>query len=176
MRILHISHTGLPDPRIEKTARTMKKGGHELVFLGGRPTIEQSSAFQEIHYESILSNLRVVLDPRFRKRWKKAIHKIKPDVVHAHNLIVGALMLDMEYPTIYDDHEYWSQQIFKYDAKSLIRRIASKPLANVSPKWEREILERFPTITVSENIAKDHRVYSKDVFVRSRTGSNVGLL
>ncbi len=35
MRILHLSDDGLPDWRVEKSALTAKKNGHE-VFFGGR--------------------------------------------------------------------------------------------------------------------------------------------
>ena len=166
MRILHTSHTGLPDPRVEKTALTMKKKGHELLFLGGRPVKSQGlDAFAEVYTEPIVNNLRLVLDSRFRKRWIKRIDAVAPDVVHAHNLIVAAMMLKTEYPVIYDDHEYWSKQSFKYAARSFIKRIAVKPLERASPRWEREILERYPVLTVSEGIAAEHREHSNKVFV-----------
>lgn len=166
MRILHTSHTGLPDPRIEKTAMTMKKEGHDVVFLGGLPVHNQSlHIFDEVYYVPMVNNLRFVIDSGFRKKWMEMIDEIRPDVVHAHNINAAAIMLDTEYPVIYDDHEYWSKQIFRFGERGFIRKIALKPFVKRIPIWEREILERYPVLTVSENIAKEHREIASHVNV-----------
>lgn len=158
MRILHTSHGGLPDSRIEKTALTMKEEGHELLFLGGREATSQAhNAFSGTYHVPIVSHIRIIYDSRFKNRWLKEIERINPDVVHAHNLIAAAMMLESDYPVIYDDHEYWSKQDFRFDTRSFVRRVASKPLVRITPKWERRILESYPVLTVSENIAKEHR-------------------
>lgn len=158
LRILHTSHTGLPDPRIEKTALTMKKLGHELLFLGGRKTERQGlNAFLQTYYEPITNTLRLVADSSFKKRWLRAVDRMQPDIVHAHNLIAAAMMLDTDYPVIYDDHEYWSKQVFKYSSRSLIKRVSAWPLKRITPKWERAILEKYPVLTVGDRIAEEHR-------------------
>lgn len=144
----------------------MKKKGHEQLFLGGGPIRGQAhSAFSEAFHVSFGSHLRIVYDSRIRKRWLKQIDAIKPDVVHAHNLIAAAMMLDTDYPVIYDDHEYWSKQDFRFETRPFLRRMAGKPLISVTPKWERSILESYPVLTVSENIAKEHREIASHVEV-----------
>lgn len=164
MKILHTSHTGLPDSRIEKTALTMKRQGHELLFLGGRPAQSQSlDAFGESHYVPVGNNLTLVINPRIKSRWIKKIDEIGPDVVHAHNIVAAAMMLDTEYPVVYDDHEYWSKQTFKFAARSLAHRVAAMPLMRNIPKWERTLLERYPVLTVSERIADEHRRRARHV-------------
>ncbi len=166
MRILHTSHGGLPDARIEKTALVMKNEGHELLFLGGHPTSRQDyGAFSATYHIPVVNHFRVVLDPRFKKRWLKAIDEINPDIVHANNVIAAAMMLETEYPVVYDDHEYWSKQDFRFSNRSLVRRISGKPLVRVTPSWEQHLLERYPVLTVSENIAAEHRQRSKHVEV-----------
>ncbi len=158
MRILHTSHGGLPDSRIEKTALSLKEEGHELLFLGGRPTISQAhNAFSEIYHVPIVNHIRIIYDSRFKKKWLKQIDTIKPDVVHENNLIPAAMMLETDYPVIYDDHEYWSKQDFRFDTRSFIRRMAGKPFLRITPKWERKILQSYPVLTVNENIANEHR-------------------
>lgn len=166
MRILHTSHTGLPDARIEKTALTMKKDGHKVIFLGGLPIRNQSiPVFDEVHYIPMVNNLKFVMDSRFKQKWIKKIDEIKPDAVHAHNINAAAIMLDTEYPVIYDDHEYWSKQVFRFGERGFLRKIALKPFVKRIPIWEREILERYPVLTVSENIAKEHREIASHVGV-----------
>lgn len=166
MRILHTSHTGLPDPRIERTAMTMKKEGHEMIFLGAGPIKGQGlGSFDETYYVPIPSTFRVAVDPRFKWKWVKTIDAIKPDIVHAHNLVAGAMMLDTEYPVIYDDHENWGRQLFKYYVRGFVRNLLSQPMVLVTPKWERRVLSRYPVITVSEENLRDHKRYAKQVSI-----------
>ena len=166
MRILHTSHTGLPDPRIERTAMTMKKEGHEMIFLGaGKIKGQGLGSFEETYYIPILSTFRVALDPTFKRKWLKMIDKIKPDIIHAHNLVAGAMMLGTEYPVIYDDHENWGRQLFKYYVRGFARNLLSQPMVIITPKWEREVLTRYPVITVSEENRKDHLRYAKHVSI-----------
>lgn len=166
MKILHTSHTGLPDPRIEKTAATMGKDGHELIFLGGRPIQEYGlPVFRETHHIPIVNFLKLALDSSFKAKWLKKIDEIKPDVVHAHNIIAASMMLETDYPVIYDDHEYWSKGSYRFGKRGIIRKAAMIPFDRKVPKWEEQILERYPVITVNENIARDHRRIAKRVGV-----------
>jgi len=90
VRILHISHGGLPDPRIEKTACTMKNEGHELFFLGGRPIKYQDlQAFEKTFSLPVGNDLDVVINPSIKRKWLDAIRKLNPDIIHAHNPIVA---------------------------------------------------------------------------------------
>ncbi len=160
MRILHISHTGLPDTRVEKTALTMKKQGHELIFLGARPNRFQNlDSFDNVSWLRIGNDLDVALNPIIRRKWLREIRQLNPDVIHAHNAIIAHFLLGTDYPTIYDDHEYWSHQVFKYAERKLPRGIASRPLMYLLPKWERDLLSSYPTLTTNELVAEEHRRY-----------------
>ncbi len=166
MRILHISHGGLPDPRIEKTALTMKKEGHELVFIGGRPVVYQNlDAFERTYHVPTGNDLQVAFDPRIKRHWLDKIEEVKPDVIHAHNIIVAHFLLSTDYPVVYDDHEYWSKQAFKYGLRKLPRGLSSRPLMLLIPKWEAHVLRKYPVITTNENTAREHRRRSKWVGV-----------
>jgi hypothetical protein len=158
LRILHISEAGLPDLRIEKMAHTMKKEGHELIFLGGRPVRGQNlDAFDETHSLWLKSAFRLVFDPRVERSWLKAIDALKPDIVHAHNLIVGHFLLNSEHHAVFDDHEYYSKQSSRYDVWPFVRRLLVKPMIRKFSKWENELVSRFPTLTSNKNIADEHR-------------------
>ena len=166
LRILHLSHTGLPDLRIEKTALTLKSDENELVFLGGRPFRYQNlDAFDQVHFLPIGNNLQIALNPTIKSKWLRTIDKIAPDIIHAHNIYVARFLLGSEYPVVYDDHEYWSVQSKSYEWDCLRRRITFLPAKFLIPNWERRVLEKYPTITTTENTAKSHRRICKWVGV-----------
>lgn len=164
MRILHVSHAGLPDVRVEKTALTMKHRGHEVVFLGGGPiTGQHFNVFDEFHSLELGNSLRIVFDPTVKQRWLNRIRELRPDVVHAHNCVVGHFLASSKFPTIFNDHEYLSKQIAKFEVRPFIRRMAVKPMAKMFPKWERMLLERFPTLTTHPNMTEAHQRFGKSV-------------
>ncbi|MFX0107835.1 MAG: hypothetical protein ACFE7R_06110 [Candidatus Hodarchaeota archaeon] len=145
---------------------TMKKEGHELVFLGGKPIRWQElGSFGEALHIPMGNSLSLALTSGVRKKWLKVVDNIKPDVIHAHNVISASFFLETEYPVIYDDHEYWSKQIFKYDERSLLKRALIKPLVKKILQWEKNLLEAYPTITTHENIAREHREICRHVVV-----------
>jgi len=136
----------------------MKKRGHDLIFLGGRSTQRTDfGAFNQIFYLPINSGLRIGIDPSVKKKWIRKIEEIKPDLIHANNIIVASFLLGTEYPVVYDDHEYWSHNRQMLITRGLIRNIANRPLYFKIPGWEDQLLRKYPVITVSEAIAKEHR-------------------
>ncbi len=158
LKILHISHAGLPDVRVEKTALTMKKRGHHVVFLGGQPINGQHlNVFDETYYLPLGNSLQIVFDPRVKRRWIKKIREINPDFVHAHNCIVAHFLIDEDFPVIFNDHELMSKQTSKFEIRSMTRRMAVKPLVRSFAKWEHELAERFPVITVHPNMTKEYQ-------------------
>lgn len=166
MKILHISHGGLPDPRIEKTAMTMKKEGHQLIFLGGKSIKFQNlDAFEETYTLLTGNDLDVTLNPFIKRKWLRKIREIRPDVIHAHNITVGHFLLGTDFPAIYDDHEYWSKQTFMFRQRPLPRGLASWPFMYSVPRWETKLLRKYPTLTTTENTAKEHRRKSRWVGV-----------
>jgi len=166
MRILHLSHTGLPDLRIEKTALTMKEDGNELVFIGGKPFKWQNlNAFDRVLYAPLGNNLELALSPMVKQKWLKIIEKVNPDVIHAHNVWVARFLLGTDYPVIYDDHEYWSKQMRNLKVKGRKRWLTYQPSKILMPVWEKKLLSKYPTLTTTENTAKEHRRICKWVGV-----------
>jgi len=144
----------------------MKKEGHQIIFLGGKPTKYQNlGAFERVHYLPLKNDFDVTFNPFMKRKWLKVIDQLKPDVIHAHNPIVGHFLLDTDYPVIYDDHEYWSKQIFKFKERKLPRGIISQSQVYLVPKWEDKLLRRYPVITTTENAAIEHRRKSRWVGV-----------
>jgi len=171
MKILSLSHTPLPDSRVEKAAYTAKKNGHVIFFAG--PQI-RSYAFPFKTFEktySIPFNRRANLKiPPYWKRLKRSLKKVisecKPDLIHAHNIVAGKLACELNVPFIYDDHEYWSISS-KAKKKTKLYHIFSHPYKEwLTKRWEKEILEKASAvITTTETVAEEHKKQNRHVFV-----------
>jgi glycosyltransferase involved in cell wall biosynthesis len=186
LRILHVSHESLPDWRVEKSALTALRNGYETSFAGAKvPAACERKVFSKIYEISWSSKARYGL-PFYWRSVKKAFQKVvrdaNPDIVHAHNIFSAKMISELGIPFIYDDHEYWSkstrllleieeeQNRIKGDTKitnylmNKIRRTKrkyiNKKLMKLWSKWEKELVEAHPTITVSEAIAKELRFIS----------------
>jgi len=166
MKILHTTPKGLPDWRIEREAYLAKQAGHSIELLGmGDKTTPYLDVFDNITMLRSINNRQVVLDKKIRKEWVEAIESISPDLIHANDIIAAKYSSAANIPMVYDDHEYWSAQILNYRGWPLWKRLAIRPFFEAVPKWEREILSKYVTITVSDGIAEEHRRICKHVFV-----------
>ena len=189
MRILHLSDDGLPDWRVEKSALTARKNGHQVFFAGRLNTITDS-VFSKVH--SINWSVGAMIGiPYYYHRVKKQIERlvglVKPDIVHAHNIGSAKISHELKLPIVFDDHEYFkmlslvnAENIKFRDNKGsnsgFSRAISDMKLSFISrksistwTKWETELVSSVPTITVSEQIANDLTKMMdsniKDIFV-----------
>ncbi len=166
MRVLYASHSGLPDQRIERAAFVARQNGHDVYFLGigrtGRPSLD---VFRGVIMLPRINYLQVVFDWPFRRAWRKAISRIDPDLVHANDIIAGHFTSGLSVPMVYDDHEYWSKQRYSLLALAGRQSITVRPFVHLIPFWERDILSKHVTVTVSERIAQEHRRYCRHVYV-----------
>ena len=165
MRILHASHRGLPDHRIERAAYIAKQRGHELEFLGMGPVKPELEVFSHIKTLRTINNRQAALDKLIRKEWADAVREIDPDLIHASDIIAAKYSSDLGIPLVYDDHEYWSAQRIIFNNWPLWKRLAIRPLIKAIPIWEAELLANHVTLTVSKNIAEEHRKRCKHVFL-----------
>jgi len=190
MRILHLSDDGLPDWRVEKSALTAKKDGHEVFFGGRLSSITHSAAFSEIHPIKWTAAAMIGIPYYYhlvKKQIEKLVKQVRPDIVHSHNIGSAKVSHDLGLPVVFDDHEYFrmlslvnAENIkFQYSTHAnsrLNRTIQSMKLSFISrqsisnwTKWERDLVSSVPTITVSEQIAQELRKASdgrtQEVFV-----------
>ena len=190
MRILHLSDDGLPDWRVEKSALTARRKGHEIFFGGRLKSTGHSTVFSETYPIEWTASAMIGI-PYYYHRVKKQIEKlaqqIRPDIVHSHNIGSAKVSLDLKLPTVFDNHEYFrmlslvnGENIkFQYGAPSRSRVRAAVQRMKLSfvsrqsisnwTKWERELVSSVPTITVSEQIAQQLRKEkdgsTKEIFV-----------
>ena len=176
MRILHLSDDGLPDWRVEKSALTAKKAGHELFFAGRLTSKPKSFIFSDVHQVKWTAGGMVGIPYYFhgvKKQIEKLVKQIRPDIVHAHNIGSAKISYDLGLPAVFDDHEYFSMlsrvnaenfkiQSFQNTQSGIIKLKQNMKLSLISrqsisnwTKWEKELVLSVPTITVSEQIAQE---------------------
>jgi glycosyltransferase involved in cell wall biosynthesis len=185
LRILHISNDALPDWRIEKSALTLIRDGHQISFAGAKISDSyDSKIFSKIYEINWTSKARYGI-PFYWRSVKKAFEKVlldaKPDIVHAHNIFSAKMISELGVSFVYDDHEYWSktthlleeieeenQARMKSSNKNFImsqlrgakRKVINKKLSRLWSKWEKQLVQTHPTITVSESIGRELREIS----------------
>jgi hypothetical protein len=189
MRILHLSDDGLPDWRVEKSALTAKKNGHDVFFAGRLNSITQSTVFSET-YPIKWTAAAMIGIPYYYRRVKKQIEKlvkqVRPDIVHSHNIGSAKISHHLGLPMVFDDHEYFrmlslvnaenikfqngvqSTSGLKRTVQSMKSSFISRQSISNWTKWEKELVSSVPTITVSEQIAQEltmDRDGGKDIFV-----------
>jgi glycosyltransferase involved in cell wall biosynthesis len=180
LKVLHLSDSSLPDWRIEKSAITAKREGYDVFFAGEQNKHNyKNSIFNKIY--QIHWNFRAKYKFPFfyqilKKKINNVIQEIRPDVIHAHNIFPAKIASESDIPFVFDDHEYSSmhgkviyesfkiRQSLDKSKKNKIRWIARKSLkrymSNLWTEWEKEIVSKYPTITVSEKIAEELKKYS----------------
>lgn len=191
MRILHLSDDGLPDWRVEKSALTAKKNGHDLFFGGRLKSASHSDVFSETYPIEWTASAMIGIPyyyHRVKKQIERLVQQVRPDIVHSHNIGSAKVSLDLSLPTVFDDHEYFrvlslvSAENLKYPSgvplmsrlmRGAVQRmklsfVSRQSISNWT-KWERELVCSVPTITVSEQIAQELRKEkdgrTKEIFV-----------
>lgn len=183
MRILHLSDDGLPDWRVEKSALTAKKVGHELFFAGRLTNSHNSVIFSEVHQVKWTAGAMVGMPyyyHKVKKQIEKLVKQIRPDIIHAHNIGSAKISYDLGLPAVFDDHEYFSMlsrvnaencktQNFQYSHSGIVKLKKNMKLSLISrlsisnwTKWEKELVLSLPTITVSEQIAQELQKLNKE--------------
>ena len=178
MKILHLSDDGLPDWRVEKSALTAKKAGHEVFFGGRLNNNAKSTIFSEIHRINWTAGAMVGIPyyyHRVKRQIEKLVKQLVPDIIHSHNIGSAKISQDLGLPAVFDDHEYFgmlsrvnAENINLQDTRNLksgfdrikqnmkVSFISRQSISNWT-NWEKELILSVPTITVSEQIANELR-------------------
>jgi hypothetical protein len=188
MRVLHLSDSALPDWRIQKSASSSKKRGDRVYFAGPK-VLECNAGFDQTYEISWTSQARNKLPfywNMVQKQMAKILKEIRPDIIHAHNIFSAKMVNEIsDYPLVYDDHEYWSMYAkIKIEAyhhyqktkgkrslsarestKRLVINLLNNRFARIWSKAERHLIEKYPTITVSNAILNDLRKMTKKIFL-----------
>ncbi|WEU39786.1 MAG: glycosyltransferase [Candidatus Odinarchaeum yellowstonii] len=157
MKILHLSHTGLEyDSRIQKAMNTCLKNGLEC-------------SFYDLGYSNSLNNLVIsghlpFFWNKIRDKVDKLMSKIKPDIIHAHDIYAAEICRELKVPFIFDSHENWLDPP-KHPYKNPILRYIKHRGLNKFSELCKEIITETPTLTVNETILELYKKYSKHVYL-----------
>lgn len=167
MKILHLSQNGLPDTRVERVAKTGKKAGNEIVFVGPflknlhRPYKSFDKVY-EIPFNRYANAKILRYWSMLKTKFSEILAEYSPDLVHAHNIVAAKLVSEFQIPFIFDDHEYWSKQVILRSSMWKPQRSYIKWLWT---RWENEVLHKASAvITVSTTIAEEHKKKCKHVY------------
>ncbi|MDN5844752.1 MAG: glycosyltransferase [Candidatus Nitrosocosmicus sp.] len=166
LKILHVSDNGLPDTRIEKSAISAKKRGHEVYFAGGT-SLNVNHFITSFDRDKIFTlNWNSRARYYYEKEWnavKKQLTNIikdcKPDLIHAHDVFAGKMCKQLvfdskEIPMVYDSHEFWMYYVdFQYLENEYFKNIdpKHKDIPRLWRQWEIEIVDAgIPVITISQ--------------------------
>jgi glycosyltransferase involved in cell wall biosynthesis len=175
LKVLHLSEYGLPDWRIEKSAITAKREGHDVFFAGQKKKYGYTNKIFNKIYEIEINTIAKYKFPFYyqivKKKINNIIKEIRPDIIHAHNIFSGKIASELDIPFVFDDHEYSSMHgKLVYEASKILEsqnRLISKRfsyfvkkyvkghLSNLWTEWEKDVVSQYPTITVSEIIAEE---------------------
>ena len=155
---------------------TAYKNGHQVFFAGQKPQAGYvASTFSKILEVDWMVGLKIdnvsvamLGIPYYwnliKKRVKKIIEEVRPDIIHAHNVYSAKMALEFKLPFVYDDHEYWSKHMAlirirrkRSPIKNLVKKLGKYYVAGLYPTWEEEIVSSAPVITVSDSIINDFR-------------------
>lgn len=188
MRVLHLSDDGLPDWRVEKSALTGRKNGHQVFFGGRLGIIPSSNVFSGVYRVQWTAGAMIGLPYYYhcvKKQIENLVKLVKPDIIHSHNIGSAKISHDLGLPFVFDDHEYFKMlsrvnaEKRKFNNNSMQKSIFLKVISDAKlnfmnrqsvlkwTKWEEELIRSVPTMTVSEQIARDLRKIRgvKSVFV-----------
>ena len=177
MRILHLSEYGLPDWRIQKSAITAKREGYDVFFAGQKKSDDYVNKIFNKIYEIEINILAKYKSPFYyqivKKNFNNILKEIRPDIIHAHNIFSGKIASEFDIPFVFDDHEYSSKHgQLVYEASKIVesqnistskklrwfgQKYVKGHLSNLWTKWEKEIVSKYPTITVSDRIAEEFK-------------------
>lgn len=166
MKILHISHSGMPDARVEKMGLLAKNMGHEVCFAG--PVIDDYGLGGRTFDSYSRYKRSGMFDYGVRDRIRKIIKGIKPDIIHAHDIFAVVSIDNLGVPFVFDDHEFFSTKratFIGWSETSWYRRL----LGLVEVRWwrwlEKTISQKAPVITVSNLIAEHYKSLGSSAYV-----------
>lgn len=127
-----------PDIRIEKEIKTLSENGYEITIICNQYDKKKSPDFPYCRIERVkalfssyrlnkIFNFPFFLNPRYVLKVFLTVIRIKPKIIHAHDLpmVPLALMINFFFrlPIIYDMHENYPEALKYFDKKGIINFI-----------------------------------------------------
>ncbi|NHJ04809.1 MAG: hypothetical protein EAX90_08295 [Candidatus Heimdallarchaeota archaeon] len=112
-KVLMVTHTMLPDHRIDREAKILAEKNFQVYIICTGYKREPSQVYTKV-FTIQLDNFEKSLLPYFArkaaKRYEKIIKEIKPDIIHAHDIMAANIVrfvIPKGVKFVYDTHEDW---------------------------------------------------------------------
>jgi len=159
-----------PDIRIEKEAKTLIQHGYDVHLLcnsySDRQYVTEECNGIKVHRLPGISKLEKINkivnipfpgNPRWIKFIKKYIRRIKPDVLHVHDLplMITAIRLGRKYgiPVVFDRHEDYPEALRMWNQKGILAKTIKHP--SIITKIEKYSIRQADHIIVVVDEAKE---------------------
>ena len=155
-----------PDPRVHKEAKALIRGGHDVVVAAWdrtRARVPQEDVegvhVHRVRTGNVKGQFSLVLNyPLFLLRALREAGKVRPDVVHAHDLDtlpVGLLISRLRrIPLVFDAHERYAE---------MIALDVPAPISRAVQRFEDRLVPRADlVITINDIMAEGLRKHSRD--------------
>jgi hypothetical protein len=174
MKVLVIGDK-FPDGRVEKGILTALKNNFEVgvAHWGGyNPIFRELRQLQNWKFKMGTLDQLGLSSKKALESLKIIIEDFKPDLLHVHDIFNARLAVKLGIRMVYDDHEFWSEQL-KYEEPIgrifSIRRIKRKIglifRRYFVKKWEREVFKTCTIICAHPKVADHHKQFAKNVFL-----------
>lgn len=170
MKILHLM-SNLPDHRVEKAAYLLKKEGHEIYFAGYvpkdyKPPTYDSKLFTQTFNVEISPRNKLGIDLNsIIAELTKICDEQNIDVIHASNIYCANIADKLNRPVVFDDREFYSYELQYISARKtdLKNRLAHILMKKRYPRMEKQIIKKWPIVTVSKEIIELYKKIDPDI-------------
>lgn len=167
MKILYLN-LHLPDHRVEKAAYLAKKAGHKIYFAGKYKSEDEENSSIIMEKKLFDGFCNLIFTPKnklgfnlkpLKDKLNRFCEENEIDLIHANNVYCANLIIEMDIPFVFDDHEFYSLEL-KYLSYpiSKFKNFISHEIAKIKyPRWEKKIIKNHPIITVSSKIIESYK-------------------
>jgi hypothetical protein len=174
MKVLVIGDK-FPDGRVEKGILTALKNNYEVgvAHWGGfNPIFKELKQLPNWKFKMGALDQLGLSSKKAIKSLNKIIEEFQPDLLHVHDIFNARLAVKLKKKMIYDDHEFWSEQL-KYEEpigrifsmRRIKRKIGLIFRKFFVRKWEKDVFKTCTVICAHPKVAEHHKQYAKNVFI-----------
>ncbi|HUT80234.1 MAG TPA: glycosyltransferase [Candidatus Bathyarchaeia archaeon] len=111
-KVLFMTHSPIPDNRIDRETLTLISEGHEVYIIYPSSKGNVPSHFKQSYQIPISKRVFSLLpfaSQKYAKKVKLVINEVHPDIIHAHDIVAAniARLIKTKEKFVYDDHEIW---------------------------------------------------------------------
>jgi glycosyltransferase involved in cell wall biosynthesis len=155
-KILMITHSPVPDNRIDREAKALRDSGHKVFLVYPKKKGEIKNYYEktfQIHFNNRTKALLPLAARVTARKIMKLANEIEPDFIHAHDIAAAntaRFIISNNMKFIYDDHEVWEllRQRQAQMTKNPFYKIIIKIVYSLTKKINKKISKKADLIVV----------------------------